>query len=113
MAPKTTHEPLRNSLRLKSNFLRQMKDQHNTEALRVTENKSTSSQERIVEKGFFGHAKGMKPARFNEDLEDKISQTLTSSNFHNSKAVPCNSKKLKISLRSINNAAERDNYRKL
>ena len=60
-----------------------------------------------------GLKKGARPERFNEEpLEASSTQSIAMSQY-NVQSFDEGSRKVKVNLRSINNAAERDVYRKL
>lgn len=52
-----------------------------------------------------GHAKGQKPARFNEDVDTKSQHSIAARDYFKGSS---SSKHMKVNLRSINNPAERD-----
>ena len=68
--------------------------------------------------GFGGLLKGERPGRFNEDLDSQSgSQTISMKDFIANNKNPQqereSSKKIKVNLRSVNNPAEREKFRKL
>lgn len=106
-------------LNVKNKLLRQLAHLENPSNFEYAQKNRTQFDKIPNPKGFLGLKKGSKPSRFNEDLADSASQTrsITISQYlSQANGIAddvSSSRKLKVNLRSINTAAERDNLRKL
>ena len=100
------------NIKIKSNFLRSLNGVADHDYIQKSQ-KNLDNVSQSSRSNFLGNSKGKKPSRFNEDLGESDTKSIAVGDYLNSGRQSESGQKTKINLRTINNPAQREQFRKL